>query len=181
MNDQDFYHDIATSEWIRARRRAAFERLLEKVGLLRGELLPFEAVRKRLHLRYCRYLGVQDVSLDKIVGSVGRHQDFTHTFSPRSTHMRGRWVRVATIVNTVGAPPIRLFKLGDAYFVLDGNHRTSIARAQGAEFIEAEVCEYTPRGPIDEDEPLGRILLDCWRQETCLEAQLTDLGLNTNA
>jgi hypothetical protein len=181
VSDQAFYRDIAATEWTRARRRAAVERLLEKVGLLRSRLLPFEAVRRRLHLRYCRYLGVQDVSLDKIVGSVDRSQDFTHTFSPRSTHLRGRWVRVATLVNAVGAPPIRLFKVGDAYFVLDGNHRTSIAHAQGAQAIEAEVCEYVPRGPLDEDAPLGEILLHCWWQETCLEAQLTDAGLNTNA
>ncbi len=90
-------------------------------------------------------------------------------------------MRVASIVNAVGAPPIRLFKIGDAHFVLDGNHRTSIARAQGAETIEAEVCEYAPRAPIDEDAPLGEILLHCWWQETCLEAQLTDLGLETTA
>jgi hypothetical protein len=38
-------------------------------------------------------------------------------------------------------PPVELYKLGDAYFVKDGNHRVSVARAHGQAFIEAYVTE----------------------------------------
>ena len=45
-------------------------------------------------------------------------------------------------------PPVSLYKIGDRYFVEDGNHRVSVARYQGAEMIDAEVTELlTPAGP----------------------------------
>jgi len=37
-----------------------------------------------------------------------------------------------------------LHKIGDSYFVEDGNHRVSVARYQGVETIEAEVTEFFP-------------------------------------
>ncbi len=42
------------------------------------------------------------------------------------------------------APPtVELIKIGDAYAVRDGHHRTSVAWALGEEFIDAQVtaCE----------------------------------------
>jgi len=41
-------------------------------------------------------------------------------------------------------PPVSLYKLGDAYFVEDGNHRISVARFHGAEWIDADVTELRP-------------------------------------
>ena len=38
-------------------------------------------------------------------------------------------------------PPIDVYKLGNLYFVIDGHHRVSVARAQGATEIEAHVTE----------------------------------------
>jgi hypothetical protein len=38
-------------------------------------------------------------------------------------------------------PPIELYKIGDVYFVVDGNHRVSVAHVQGQEYIDAEVTE----------------------------------------
>ena len=35
-----------------------------------------------------------------------------------------------------------LYKIGSSYFVLDGNHRVSVYRYQGVEFIDAEVTEF---------------------------------------
>lgn len=45
----------------------------------------------------------------------------------------------------VDLPPLSLYKVGDAYFVEDGNNRASVARYQGAEMIDAEVVELRPR------------------------------------
>jgi hypothetical protein len=64
------------------------------------------------------------VEVSKIVGSVNRHQEFD----------RG-----------VELQPVRLYKLGDVYFVEDGNHRVSVARYQGVEWIDAYVTEFYPR------------------------------------
>ncbi len=52
----------------------------------------------------------------------------------------GRAVRVAT-TGLIGLPPIDVYKIGDAYFVQDGNHRVSVARQFGANYIQAHVTE----------------------------------------
>ncbi len=40
-----------------------------------------------------------------------------------------------------GLPPIEVYKVGDVYFVRDGNHRVSVARALGNKSIQAHVWE----------------------------------------
>ena len=47
-------------------------------------------------------------------------------------------VDVAHYANVI-LPPIKLFEVGGVYFVRDGNHRVSVAKTRGAEFIDAEV------------------------------------------
>jgi hypothetical protein len=111
------------------------------------DLIPFEEVRTRLHLtqKYCR--GIQDIELTRIRGSVGRYKDFTSAFLPRRDHLRQRWERVNTMVSTQNMPPIEVYQVGEAYFVVDGNHRVSIARQEGMKTIAADVCEFvTPVG-----------------------------------
>jgi hypothetical protein len=111
------------------------------------DLIPFEEVRARLHLtqQYCR--GLQDIELAHIRGSVGRYKDFTSAFLPRRKHLRQRWERVNRIVSTQDMPPIEVYQVGDAYFVIDGNHRVSTARQEGMKTIAAYVCEFvTPVG-----------------------------------
>lgn len=119
--------------------------LQEMVGLLRGksaELLSFDDVRARLRLREESYKGLHDIPLDKIVGSVGRFNEFTNTFLPKTTDMRERWSRVYAKMNSMeGVPPIEVYKVDDVYFVRDGNHRVSVARQIGAKTIQAHVTE----------------------------------------
>jgi hypothetical protein len=114
-------------------------------NLVRGkpvELLSFEEVRARLRLREEDYRGLQEVPLDQIVGSVGRYKDFTRDFLPRRSGMQERWSRVyAQASGMTGLPPIELYKVGDVYFVRDGNHRVSVARQLGARTIQAHVTE----------------------------------------
>lgn len=84
--------------------------------------------------------GIQTISLDRIVGSEGRDDDFDSSFRPRQENGRDRWVSVA-LARALGKslPPVSLVRLGDAYFVRDGHHRISVARALGELEIEAEV------------------------------------------
>jgi len=83
---------------------------------------------------------MQIVPISKIIGSEGRYRDFNKYFLPRSEFLRARWERVDRArITDVPLPAIQLYEIGGAYFVRDGNHRVSVARAQGAEEIDAEV------------------------------------------
>lgn len=122
----------------------------EVVALMRGkpaELLSFEDIRARLRLSDESYKGLQNIEIDKIVGSVGRYRDFTSNFLPKSSKMQERWSRIYAQANSMaGLPPIEVYKVGEVYFVRDGNHRVSVARQLKAKTIEAHVTEL--RTPI---------------------------------
>ena len=125
-----------------ARLRAFWD---EALALVRGkpaELLSFEDIRTRLRLREENYRGLQEIPLDQIAGSVGRYREFTSKFLPKRNKMQERWSRVyAQASGMMGLPPIELYKVGDVYFVRDGNHRVSVARQLGAKTIQAHVTE----------------------------------------
>lgn len=124
------------------------------------ELLPFEDVRKMLGLTHVRKLGLQDVPLDKIVGSMGRYDDFTREFLPRKTSQESRWRTVYDLSTSMeGFPPVELYKIDEAYFVRDGNHRVSVAQANNAESIEAYVTEYITPVDVSPDDTLDEILI----------------------
>ncbi len=111
-----------------------------------NELLSFDDVRTKLHAYEQFYRGMQTVPIARIVGSLNRYQDFDHQFLPTQTHTRERWVRIdAARLRDEELPPVELYKIGEAYFVRDGNHRVSVARERGQEFIEAEIVEYPVR------------------------------------
>jgi hypothetical protein len=63
--------------------------------------------------------------------------------------LQDRWVAVDVTMNSLrGLPPVELYKIGEAYFVVDGNHRVSVARANGNKDIEAVVTEWETRLPF---------------------------------
>jgi hypothetical protein len=89
--------------------------------------------------------GIRVVDTDKIVGSVGRSKDFDRRFLPLRASTGERWKRVDVAFHGgADLPPVTLYKLGGAYFVLDGNHRISVARFHGLRAVEAEVTEFLP-------------------------------------
>lgn len=132
----------ASQAWEKAVHRAAIENVLALVTHRNHELLPFAEVAKRLHLQQGSYRGLHNISLEQIRGSVGRYRDFTAHFSPRNQELRDRWRRVYTLAYYKGFPPIEAYEVGEAYFVVDGNHRVSVARALNYETIEAYVWQY---------------------------------------
>jgi hypothetical protein len=98
-------------------------------------------------------MGSRMVPLELIVGSVGRYRDFTRTFLPRSGVNEERWARLDAAMNSLeGLPLVELFKIGEVYFVRDGNHRVSVARANGATHIEAYVTEVKTDIPLTLDD-----------------------------
>jgi hypothetical protein len=107
-----------------------------------NELLPFDEVRARLPLKGQRSLGFQQVPIDKIIGSQGRYHDFDRAFLPRQTHTKDRWISISTArYQHVALPPVDLYKMGEVYFVRDGNHRVSVARERGQKYVDAYVTE----------------------------------------
>src|SRR5919199_1838168 len=139
-------------DFSRARRRA----FLRRVGAyLRkdpasNKLLSFDEVRSALGAVQQTYLGMRTVPVSKIVGSVGRHRDFDRAFLPSKPSLGERWKKIDRVVlRAEELPPVSLYKIGGAYFVVDGNHRVSVARQQGVEMIDAEVTELKSRVPVD--------------------------------
>jgi hypothetical protein len=148
--------------WNQARRKAFLQRLYTALGLTKHpvELLSFEDVQAKLRLHQTAYRGLQNIPLNQIVGSVGRYNDFTRTFLPLMESDSSRWQRVAGLQTGTGLPPIELYKVGDAYFVKDGNHRVSVARQFGAATIESYVWEYeTPVGGLPGDADIDDLIV----------------------
>ena len=114
----------------------------------------FEEVRKGLGARGGGLrLGRRVVRVEQIVGSVGRSSQFDRWFMPAKRSLESRWKRIDRAFHRgLELPPVELYKLGDSYFVMDGNHRVSVARYHGVEMIEAEVVEFGFRLPIERAE-----------------------------
>jgi len=87
------------TEWEDARRRALLHDALGLLARRPVDLLPFEEVRERLHLRNSRDLSILDVPLDQIVGSTDRYADFTREFLPRFRFLERRWETVDMLVH----------------------------------------------------------------------------------
>ena len=156
MSEQNPYlYHAALEDFRQARRQAAMQHLLSRFTGEQTELLSYDDIRQKLKVTNVRERGLQEIPVDKIIGSVGRYKDFTRSFLPVSDSGEERWARVKTAVtNTVGLPPIEVYQLGDAYFVIDGNHRVSIARRLEVPTISAFVTEVKTRVPLTaEDDP----------------------------
>lgn len=149
--DQNFrnYYNEGRSKFQAIQNKVFWKELLSHLRGRHDELMSFDEIRSRLHLHEEHYEGVRDVPLDHIVGSVGRYKDFNSQFLPKRGNMRERWSRVYALANSMeGPPPIELYKVGDAYFVRDGNHRVSVARELGAKTIQAHVVELPTTVPL---------------------------------
>jgi hypothetical protein len=141
-----------------ARRQAFIEKVIGHLVHRRVELLSFETVRARLGLLSRRDRGLQEIPLDKIVGSVGKYREFTRSFLPSDKSTKQRWKSVyAAALGTQGLPPIDVYQVGDVYFVNDGNHRVSVARQFGAKTIEAYVTEFLSPVILTVDADLDRL------------------------
>ncbi len=148
------YSYMQASEYFRkAHVQAIRQDWLSRITGKNTDLLNYEEVRSILQAREGSELPqTQDVPLDKIVGSVGRYQDFTRAFLPRHEAMEDRWRRVSAVrASMTGLPPVDLYQVGELYFVRDGNHRISVALANGDTSIEANVQAVDVPFPVEAD------------------------------
>jgi hypothetical protein len=139
----------AQHDFLRARRRATMSRVAAR---LRGEpddvrqILPYEEVIKALGFVSEQYVGPAVVQLDDIVGTVDRQREFDRRFRPTTGRVRSRWEHIAAAMRRGEAmPPVDLLRIGEVYFVRDGHHRVSVARALGRTDIDAIVTEVHTR------------------------------------
>jgi hypothetical protein len=146
-----WYQQQVSEDWARARRKAFLESIVDLITDRPRELVPLNEVQSRLNVRGSAYRGLQQVPLNKIIGSEGRYADFDRRFLPRRTKTQDRWksVDMAHYVE-VPLPPVELYKVGEVYFVRDGNHRVSVARERGQADIDAYVTELEVAVPLDE-------------------------------
>lgn len=138
-----------------ARTKAALQEVIGRFTGRSVALLSYEDVAEKLRVTGRAGRGQRTIPVDAIVGSVGRYNDFTRTFLPRVARDAQRWARVKIAARDVTElPPIDVYQLGDGYFVIDGNHRVSVARQQGLRYIDATVTEVRTRVPFSpEDSP----------------------------
>ena len=150
----------AEGDWRNARRKVLYQEVVCLIKRCSVDLLSFEDVRSGLHLNQRIPRGLQEIPLDNIRGSVGRFDDFTSAYFPRKDHMRERWEGVDRAMMAGKTPPIEVYQVGDIYFVVDGNHRVSVARQHDHETIEAYVSEFqTPFKP-SAAEGIDKILIN---------------------
>jgi hypothetical protein len=149
--DKDFHRALLKvslhSMWNKMRRRSGQE-----------HLVAFEKAKGALENWSQACLpGIRPVEVEKITGSVGRYKDFDGDFLPRKKSMCQRWNRVDRAYHQgVELPAVSLYKIGDAYFVRDGNHRVSVARYHEAAAIDAEVVEISGQMRPDPAQRGGR-------------------------
>ncbi|MCD6031109.1 MAG: transcriptional regulator [Thermomicrobiales bacterium] len=133
----------------RARTHGFFADLRAIFARRSRDLIPYHEVRQRVSPEGESYRGLQSVRLSQIVGSMDRFQDFNREFFPRQRFTADRWQNIdRAYYQDILLPPIQLYKVGDVYFVKDGNHRVSVARERSQEYIDAEVIEGHIRAPL---------------------------------
>ena len=142
----------AARQFDRARRKVVVHDIMAFLRGYRNHLLDFGPLSESLASGEPVDLGVQDVPLKAIRGSVDRYQEFDLAFLPKHEGLRDRWQRVEA-ARRYGLPmrPVELYKLGEVYFVKDGHHRVSVARLHDDETIQAHVLELTSRVPLHPD------------------------------
>ena len=112
-------------------------------------LLDLDAVRATGALTSGHHGGMRSVPIDLIRGTEGRCHDFDVGFWPLRSLCRERWVRIAAArLMRTPLPPVVLALVGDYYFVMDGHHRVSVARALGQTEIDAEITVYGFAGSL---------------------------------
>ncbi len=152
----------ALEDFRRVRAKARLQHLWASITGENKDLLHYDEISRRVRPKGRSSKGIKEIPVEAIVGSVNRYQDFDRDFLPLHDEDLERWAQVKaamTSPGTVGLPPIRVYKIGDAYFVLDGNHRVSIAREMGIETIEAYVTEIKTNVSISPDDTPEDIIL----------------------
>jgi hypothetical protein len=135
------------ADFTRARRRARLRAVLARIRREHSSnrLLSFDDLRRELAANNRLQRGTRVVEVDEIVGSVGRWDEFDRYFLPARASVGHKWKRIdRAFQRGEDLPPVELYEIGDAYFVVDGHHRVSVARYHDVSTVEATVAEFYP-------------------------------------
>jgi hypothetical protein len=138
------------ADFTRASRRARLRAVVARIRRVQdsNRLLPFEDYRRELVANNRLHRGTRVVEVEEILGSVGRWDEFDRSFLPAKASLGQRWKRIDRAFHrTEDLPPVNLYKLEEAYFVVDGHHRVSVARYHDVPTVEAAVVEFHPKLP----------------------------------
>lgn len=173
---------MAIQDFQSARQKAAVQEILARVTGKSTQLLSYEEVAEKLRLRARMERGIQHIPLDAIVGSVGRNTEFTRTFLPRRAGDQQRWANVKAAFMDMDAnlPPIEVYKVGEVYFVVDGNHRVSIARQEKFKMIEARVIEFNTEVNLTPDVQLDDLIIKAEHVQFLDETRIHELRPNVD-
>ena len=170
---------VAHRRFDHAKRQAFVESVTALMRSRPDDLLPFDDVQKKLGLHVTRERGLQQIPLDKIVGSVGKYREFTRSFWPKQEKLRERWKWIYVAAHSFhGLPPVELYQVGEVFFVKDGNHRISVARELGNRSVEAYVTEFlSPVALTVEtvDSNLDEIVLQLEREDFLQRTRILEL------
>ena len=107
---------------------------------------------------------LRSIPLEQIVGTVDATADFDAGFRPAADRISSRWQSVARAHRDGRSlPPIAAIQRPDGYYVLDGRHRVSVARALGHETIDAWASASpspAPTTPSTKERPMRRRIHD---------------------
>jgi uncharacterized membrane protein YfbV (UPF0208 family) len=154
------YEKMAHDDFERAYLKAFWRKLFNWFTGQRNELLAYEEIKSRIPIRGQHDLGLMQVPVGQIIGSVGRYHDFDQAFLPVQTHTRQRWVNIDRAhYEDIILPPVELYKIGEIYFVKDGNHRISVARQRGQKYVDAYIVEINVPGSVSSAKDLDTLVL----------------------
>jgi len=95
------------------------------------------------------YIGVQDIAIDRVVGSEGFCAEFDNRFYPLPGHDAERWLETATgCLSRARMPAIETVQVDSIYYVQNGQYQLSVARAQGKKVIRAYVTSWDVQGKV---------------------------------
>ncbi len=136
------FSNLAHEDFWRAYRRGYWRKIASWINGSDNKLLPYHTIREEIPFQGQIDLGAQTIPIDKIVGSAGRYRDFDRAFLPTQKANSQRWINISKArYESVELPAIDVYKIGEVYFVKDGNHRVSVARQRGQAMIDARVTE----------------------------------------
>jgi hypothetical protein len=136
------FNYLVNDDFNKAYFEATIGKIIDGFQGKNSALLPLNEILRYIKIKNESYKGMQFVKINDIIGSEGRYNDFNKEFLPRKRILKTRWEKIDEAhYKDIILPPVQLYKIGKVYFVRDGNHRVSVARRQGKEFIDAEVTE----------------------------------------
>ncbi len=167
-------HSSSLKAFRQARWQALMEQVRARFSGQPAELLCYWEVHEILGSEVSHKTGVQEIRLSSIVGSVEQCTEYTRGFLPLHDGHEERWLAIKeAFTGSKPLPPILVLQVGEVYFVVDGNHRVSVARQSGQTHIQAKVVQIQTKVRLSSSDRLSDLLLKLeharFLEHTCLD------------